>query len=272
MDTYSVLIRELVVQNQNPLIASNILNPDTALLDFDRFPLINGQRVRKNINTSSKVNINYITEYYNSNTRKLNDIFFGLLQRTDYMEDNIAFPTKDDMIFHNIFHMFKPINSSFYDNENCGIKKALYDYAGKPPKKTCENLSLLDKAIAPIKDNGFTRLAYDRNIMGDIDGLGPNSLIFQDPEGEVIYSNRNIFEYSDWIDGQDLRKPNDILNRVLERIKTNNVYTYSQKKNDRIFEELNAFIVINTREWTQKLSEQLQELDSKSQSQGSLFY
>jgi len=240
--SYPILLRELVCQLKDPHIYSGNYSPSVNQLDFKLFPsCIKEKYSLSQLNTNSKVNINYITTKVDNNERAINPILFKILSNTKYFIDDknneyLEFITEKEKMIFEIMKSFKSVNADFFDVGNRNLKKAL---------KTYESTAQFDK------------IPFNKDFS---DELGPRSLILITPEKDVIYSNRIFISFEDFfyfntdIDSVKLKKIENVKNDIFIKLKENKVYEYSLKMNDSVFKELNKELNKDIQKYYSKFS------------------
>lgn len=226
---YFLLLREVVCQLgvDTILVGGNLIKSTIATLDFNKLPKVLRNKIYKNgesysgsvaigkLNTSSKVNINYITEnIFNKednslhSARRISPELFRILKDTKYNqnEDELIFKNENDLNTFLKFKYFQSINSDIYNcKEHCikNLTKSLQ----------------LDEIIKKV------------NRFNNMDGETA-SVYYEDKKRNIITSNIIPISYYDFFnqDGS-LKSLNNIINGISLIVDNNQIVEHSKLYN-----------------------------------------
>lgn len=217
-NTYIIVLREIVKQLNADYIYSKCVNATIVdrNLDINLFPqLIRNKSTIKELNSSCKININYITKNcfdgnnkFDKDTRFIFPQLKKILSNTSYNnnEDLLLFDNNVDYYLFNRIRKLKGINASIFNNKSDGVKKII---------NSC------------LKNNYLKKANYDNSI----EETCVAQRAYLNINGDYIYSNVVYFDYFDFCNKDDSFKSiDDIVSNAILKINKNkivhNAYVY----------------------------------------------
>lgn len=228
---YLILLRELIIQGNKDVIYSDCYKASVDSLDISEFPTSLAEVGLSRLNTTCKVNINYVlSPIYHGNAYKVHPLFYDVLIHSKYSEDknNLIFRNKEDYLLFLLFKKFKTVNADFYDIKTKNIKRVMHTYQSHP---------------------GFKKLSYNTDYKTV--GLGPNSIILLSPEGREVYSNKILIEFDDFFIYNedtmnfDIKDIHDVIPNIFAKLERNKIILYTKEYHPELWPQLEIEIINN---------------------------
>jgi len=226
---YLILLRELITQTGKDIIYSDCYKASIDSLDISKFPTSLIEVGLSRLNTTSKVNINYISSpIYHGNAYKIHPLLYNVLKHSRYSNDNmnLIFNNKEDYILFLLFKKFKTVNAEFYDVKTKNIKRIIHVYQSNPE---------------------FEKIPYNSEYKAV--GLGPNSIILNSPENREVYSNKIIIEFKDFFsyceetNNFNIQDIQNIIDNIFVKLNSNKVIEYTKYYRPELWPQLESELI-----------------------------
>lgn len=204
---YIVLLHAIVHQLGERVIVSGGEDSTISRLDFAKFP----QAIREHfgtlsyLNTSCKVNLNYVTRSDYPGRQIISAPLFHALKRAVMTEYGIVFRSDRDYNVVETFRYMKTVHASIFNVADSGTKMVMHALVQNPKN-----------VVVP----------YNKDIHGSL-GLGPNSLVLKTEDGDMIYSNMaHISDACFFAPGMRMRPLAECKRRIANLLEQNRVFRY----------------------------------------------